>query len=471
LCRCRAGRGAQSDDLDRYIPLGTILDPATARAVTAQQVDPSSGLVATNPGYVRDPFGACPASTPNFSRATCGLNQLPANRLDPVAVKLLSLYPAPTSNALSENYTVSPSLYEYKNAFDVRVDFNPAQKDQVFGRFSYVDDAQFIPAIFGGVADGGAFQQGLQIAKSNQSVVGYTHVFTPQTINVAHVGFNHLHTTRYGPEGATNGIPAKYGIQGIPQFAENGGLPSIGIGGLSTLGSNAFLPSDESSQTLQVTDDFTKVWRAYSFKAGIESQHVKFSTLQPGFSRGNFDYNGTYTDIPQANNGLTERAQFLLTPESATVANGVDYSGGSDSINASNLNKTYDARQYLAVYLQDDWKVNSKLTLNLGVRWDYFSPINETNGGQANFLQTGPGNGVPTFLIPASGKDNRTLSSSFTSLLAKDGITLAQTDKYGQGLIQTQKINFAPRVGFAYQISPKLVVRGGFGFFSNSFEN
>ena len=460
---------AQSDALNRSIPLGTILDPATTRAVTGGQIDPTSGLVASKDGYVRDPFGSCPASTKDFQ--SCNLNQLPANRLDPVAVKLLGLYPAPTSSALSQNYTVSPSLYEHKNAFDVRLDVNPTQKDQVFARFSYVDDPQYIPGIFGGIADGGGFQQGLQTAKSSQSVVGYTHVFTPQTINVAHVGFNHLHATRFGPEGTVDGIPAKYGIQGIPQFPENGGLPSIGIGGLATLGSNAFLPSDEISQTLQVTDDFTKVWHNHSFKAGVESQHVKFSTLQPGFSRGNFDYNGTYTDIPQQNNGGTGRAQFLLTPQAATVANGVDYSGGSDSINASNVNKTYDAKKYLAFYLQDDWKINAKLTLNLGIRWDYFGPIEETNGAQANFLQTGPGNGVPTFLIPASGKGNRTLSSSFTTLLAKDGITLEQTDKYGQGLIQVQKTNFAPRVGFAYQMSEKLVLRGGFGIFYNSFEN
>ncbi len=471
LVSSQASSAPQVDDLGRSIPLGTVVDPATTRAVTAGQIDPTSGIVATATGYVRDPFGSCSPNTTTFTLSACGLNQLPANRLDPVALKLLSLYPAPTGSSFSSNFASSPGLYEHRNAFDVRLDVNPSNKDQVFGRFSYVDDPQYIPGIFGGIADGGAFQQGIQGATASQSVVGYTHIFTPQTINVLHVGFNHLHTTRYGPEGTTNGIPAQYGIQGIPQFTENGGLPSLAIGGMATLGSNAFLPSDEISQTLQVTDDFTKVWRAHSFKAGIESQHVKFSTLQPGFSRGNFDFNGTYTDIPQLNNGQTGRAQFLLTPEAATVANGVNYSGGSDSINASNINKTYDARQYLAVYLQDDWKVNSKLTFNLGVRWDYFSPINETNGGQANFVQSGPPNGTPTFLIPASGKDNRSLSTSFTTLLAKDGIALESTDKYGQGLVQTQKTNFAPRVGFAYQITPKLVARGGFGLFYNSFEN
>jgi len=467
--------GTQKDDLNRVLPLGTVLDPATTRLVTAQTVDPVSGLVAAKTGYVRDPFGTCPAGTQTFTLAACGLNQLPSGRLDPVALKLLSLYPAANTGPatqIASNYVSSPHLYEHKNQFDTRVDVNPTQSDQVFGRFSYEDDPQFIPGIFSGIADGGSFQQGIQTAKSSQSVIGYTHVFTPKTINVLHVGFNHLHTTRFGPAGNITGVPEQYGIQGIPQFAENGGLPAISIGGLSTLGSNSFQPSDEVSQTLQVTDDFTKIYGNHSFKMGIESQHVKFSTLQPAYSRGTFDYDGRYTDVPLQNNGGTGLAQLLLTPTAATVPNGVDFSGGSDSINASNVNKTYDARTYLAGYFQDDWKVSPKLTLNLGLRWDYFSPIKETNGGQANFVPNGPtGNGVPTFLIPASGKDDRSLSTSFTTLLAKDGIALDETDRYGQGLVKTQKTNFAPRVGFAYQVTPRLVARGGFGFFFNSFEN
>jgi hypothetical protein len=462
---------AQTDNLGRNIALGAVLDPATTRLVTAGTVDPVSGINASSTGYVRDPFG-CSASTVNVTVANCpNLNHIPASRLDPVALKLMGLYPAAQTGGLTSNYTVSPSLFEHRNAFDVRADVNPSQKDQVFFRFSYVDDPQFIPGIFGGIADGGGFQQGDQSATSSQSVLGYTHVFTPAIINVLHVGFNHLHTTRFGPVGGTSGIPAQFGIQGIPQFPENGGLPSIAIGGLQTLGSNAFLPSDEISQTLQITDDFTKVWKTHNFKAGIESQQVKFSTLQPAYSRGNFDYDGRYTDVPQKNNGGTGRAQFLLTPEAATVANGVNYSGGADGVNASNINKTYNYRTYLAFYFQDDWKVTPKLTLNLGLRYDYFSPIRETNGGQANFVQSGPPNGTPTYLIPASGKDDRSLSTSFTTLLARDGIALQLTDKFGQGLTQVQKTNFAPRIGFAYQVNPKLVMRGAFGYFYNSFEN
>ena len=464
------GGTLRTDAVGRQVPLGTVLDPATTRSVVAGTVDPVSGRAATTTGFVRDPFGTCSPSTPAFSLASCNLNHIPVARLDPNAIKLLNLYPTPTNGSLSTNFASAPKATQNRNAFDVRADFNPSDKNQIFFRFSYVDDPQFIPGVFGGIADGGAFQQGIQTAKAQQAALGYTHAFTPSAVNVARAGFNHLHTTRFGPEGNTLGIPAQFGIQGIPQVPENGGLPGFTFGGLSTLGGNNFLPSDEISQTLQITDDFTKIYGKHNFKMGIEYQHVKFSTLQPAYSRGQFDFNGTYTDIPTQNSTSTGIAQFLLQPQLATVPNGVNYSGGSDQVQASNINKTYDERNYFAAYFQDDWKINPRLTLNLGLRWDYFGPISESNGGQANFIESGPPLGKPVYLIP-TGKDIRTLSTSFTTLLAKDGITLVQGDQYGKGLVETQKNNFAPRVGFAYQLTPKAVFRGGVGMFYNAFEN
>jgi hypothetical protein len=473
------GSSSRNDALGRSIPLGTILDPATTRAVAAGAVDQLSGRQNTSSStvYVRDPFGTCGAAPVNgiYTLAGCNLNQLPGGRLDPNAIKLLNLYPQPTSGAFQSNFASNPNLFEHRNAFDTRVDFDLTQKDQVFFRFSYVDDPQMIPGPFGGVADGGGFQEGLQTAKSDQSALAYTHVFSPNLVNVARAGYNHLHTTRFGPDGSTAGIPAQFGIQGIPQQSENGGLPSIEMSGLSTLGSNAFLPSDEVSDTIQITDDLTKIYRQHSFKMGIEFQNVKFSTLQPAYSRGDFEYNNndksvSFTDIPNVGNGNTGRAQFLLTPTASSVG-GVDYVGGADQVQASNISKTYDEKKYFATYLQDDWKITPRLTLNLGIRYDYFGPINETNGGQGNFVPSGPPNGGPAFLLPATGKDNRSLSPSFLSLLAKDGIALVQTGKYGNGLVQTQKTNFVPRIGLAYQLDPNTVLRGGFGLFYNSFEN
>ncbi len=470
----------QTDALGRTIPLGTILDPATTRAVTTGVVDPISGIKATSTGYVRDPFGTCGPASAAFTLAGCGLNQLPAGRLDKNAIALLNLYPHATeSSTLFSNYANSPKLFEHSNSFDTRLDLNFTQKDQTFFRFSYKDDPQFIPGIFGGIADGGAFQQGPQTAIAQQSALAETHVFSPTLVNVARVGFNYLNTTRESPVAGDLGLPAQFGIQDVPQVAKNGGLPAFGISGLSTLGSNAFLPSDEVSSTFQLTDDLTKIYGKHTFKMGFEWQHVKFSTLQPPWSHGEYDYSGLFTEIPDVGSGNTGRAQLLLTPKPSAVG-GPDYVGGPsgngddggvhNGIYASNISLTDNGKNYYGTYFNDDWKVTPKLTVNLGLRWDFFGLVYEHHGAQANFVPNGAPLGSPLYILPA-GTNPADLSASFTSLLAKDGIGLDITNKYGKGLGHSQKANFAPRIGFAYQVSPKLVARGGFGIFYNGFEN
>jgi hypothetical protein len=165
----QASSAPRTDDLGRLIPVGTVLDPATTRAVTSGVVDPVSGLPATATGFVRDPFGTCAPSTATFTLAACGLNIIPGGRLDPNAIKLLNLYPGPTNGSLFSNFANSPALFEHRNSFDARMDINFNEKNQLFYRFSLADDPQFIPGIFGGVADGGGFQQGNQTANAQQS--------------------------------------------------------------------------------------------------------------------------------------------------------------------------------------------------------------------------------------------------------------------------------------------------------------
>ena len=462
----------------RYFSTGTVMDPTTTRAVSAGVKDPVSGLYAINSGFVRDPFGTCAASTIAFTQANmmaCNLNVIPANRLDPNAVSLLKLYPAPTTSALLGNFANSPKLYEHSNSFDARMDANFNEKNQLFFRFSLKDDPQFIPSIFGGVADGGGFQQGNQTANAQQTAIGYTHTFSPTLINELRAGFNYLHTTRSGPASAElTDIPSTYGIQDIPQTTLNGGLPAFGINGLATLGSNAFLPSDEVSSTFQLTDSVTKIFGKHTFKAGFEYQHVKFSTLQPPWSRGEFDYNGAFTDVPTlGSQGNTGRVDFLLTPTTSSLG-GVDYVGGASQIYISNISETDNGKNYYGGFFQDDWKITQKLTLNLGLRYDYFGLVFEHHSNQANFVPSGAPIGGPAYIIP-TGPNSGNLSSGcqtcFTDLLAQDGIQLLVTNKYGAGLGNSQNNNFAPRVGFAYQATSKLVVRGGFGMFYNGFEN
>jgi hypothetical protein len=460
----------QTDALGRTMPTGTILDPATTRQI-------SPGL------FVRDPFGTCGSAPAGFAftLAACNLNHLPAGRLDANAIKLLNLYSLPTTSSLFSNFANSPHLFEHRNSFDSRLDANFNEKNQLFFRFSLVDDPQFIPGIFGGVADGGGFQQGNQTALAQQSALGYTHTFSPSLINVVRAGLNYLHTTRVSPSANDlSNIPGNFGVQGIPQLHENGGLPAFGIGGLQTLGSNAFLPSDEVSSTFQITDDVTKIYGKHTFKMGFEWQHVKFSTLQPPWSRGEFDFSGLYTEIPGVGKGNTGRAQFLLTPIASTVPGGIDFVGGPsgnsddggthNGVFVSNISLTDNGKDYYGGYVQDDWKLTPKLTLNLGLRYDFFGLVGEHHENQANFVPSGSPTGTPMYIIPP-GKNSGNLSPSFISLLGQDGITLAVTNKYGQGLGRSQKTNFAPRLGVAYQVTPKLVARAGFGLFYNGFEN
>src|SRR5208282_1936435 len=245
---------------------------------------------------------------------------------------------------------------------------------------------------------------------------------------------------------------------------------AFGIGALSTLGSNAFLPSDEVSSTFQLTDDVTKIYGKHTFKMGFEYQHVKFSTLQPPWSHGQFNYGG-YTEPPGGSSGSVGIADFLLVPQVSSVPGGIDYVGGANGDYVSNISLTDNGKDYYGGYAQDDWKITPKLTLNLGLRYDFFGLVFEHHGNQANFVPDL--NGSPTYLMPG-GKDscdNTFVSVSFTTLLAQDGIKCLATNQYGGGLGNSQKTNFSPRVGFAYQVTPKLVVRGGFGIFYNGFEN
>jgi len=453
--------GTHSDILGRTMPLGTVLDPATTRV---------SGT-----GFVRDPFTTVCANAPagfTYTLAACpDLNMLPAGRLDSNAIALLNLFPNPTSGSLTSNYTNSPVLRENRQSFDTRLDVNFGQKDQTFFRFSLSDDPQFIPSIFGGVADGGGFYQGNQTALAQQSALVWNHVISPTTVNNARVGLNYLHTTRNIPAANDlSDLPSQYGIMDIPQDHENGGLPAFGINGLQTLGGNSFLPSDEVSSTIQLNDDFTKIYGKHTFKMGVEWQHVKFSTLQPPWSRGQFNFDGTYTDIPNVGGGNTGRAQFLLTPQASSVPGGVDYVGGPNNVFASNISLSDNGKNYYGTYFQDDWKVSQKLTLNLGLRWDYFGLVYDHFAKQANFVPSGPPSGGALYIIPP-GPLATQLSGSFQSLLAADGIGLAITKQYGKGLGKSQTTNWAPRFGFAYQATPKFVVRGGVGMFYNGFEN
>jgi len=459
---------AGTDLLGRTFPLGAIMDPASTRPVTQGQKDPVTGLVATGTGYVRDQIQCSGAA-----------NVICPARLDPNAVKLLQLLPAPTTGGIYNNYSRSPVGTDRYDQFDVRIDQNFSEKDQLFVRYSFQDEPSFKPGPFAGYADGGGFNQGTQKNRNQGAGLSWTHSFSSTLINEARIGFNREHVYRVQPYGDdTSNIPGQFGIQGIPQEKGNGGLPSILIGGtglganpnvLGELGSAEWLVSERFSSTYQITENLTKVYKSHTFKGGMEIQRVSFPWIAPPYSRGEFDLTGTYTSIPNVTDTSTGRAQLLLLPQPATYAGGVSNLGGANGVDASNFGSLAPYKDYYGIYFQDDWKVMPRLTLNLGLRWDFFGAVGDKFGAQANFVPSPPGGGAE-FLIPTKRKSDP-LSPSFVNLLQQDGISLAYSDAYGAGLINTQKDNFAPRIGFAYQFTPKFVVRGGYGIFYGGFEN
>lgn len=440
-----------SDNLGRAFPQGTVFDPATTRPVTAGQNDPVTGLKALQTGFVRDPF----------------LNNIiPIDRIDPNAVALLNLLPPPTSSGLFTNFTRSPGQKRDSDDFDIRVDHKLTEEDQLFGRFSFNKQRRLVPGPFPGLADGGSFNQESQTVKTFQIALGETHTFSPTLVNEARAGFDRVKTLFTQPFADQLGIAQQFGIQGVPQVGGNGGLPQISISGIQPFGAPTFQPDDEFDQTSQVTDDLTKVYGNHTFKGGFEYQRLRNATLQPGFPRGFFNFSGVYTSIPNVNVGNTGRAQFVLSPSKATVPNGIDFNGGPNGVQISNTAVTDDHRNYYAAYAQDGWKATPKLTVTYGVRWEFFGPLDEKNGKQANLDLGKIGVGGARYLIPVA---NPTLSPSFLALLKTDGIGLV-TGANSQ-LVDPENYNFGPRFGIAYHVLPKLVARAGYGIFYGGFEN
>ena len=132
-------------------------------------------------------------------------------------------------------------------------------------------------------------------------------------------------------------------------------------------------------------------------------------------------------------------ADILLTPIATTVPGGVNNVGGANTVFASNITALDDLRHYWGLYFQDDWKANSKLTINMGLRWEYFGGLADPSGKQAGLTLT---SGTPQYVLPSSQK-NAPLSPAFTALLAKDNIQLNHIGS--NSLFTTPKNNFAPR--------------------------
>lgn len=397
----------------------TIYNPWTTRP------DPN------NPNrFIRDPFAgnkiSCAAINPATGKPLC----------DPVALAALKFYPEPnlTGDVSGlNNFAASGNDRLDKDLLSIRIDHNLSQRHHLFGRVTREkrDNAPFNP--FGGENPSG---RNRIIDKFTNAAFDYAFSITPNLINDFRYGYTRAHA---------NQIPYGFGFDptslGFPGYLKDNAavlkFPTFSIAGnigLSSLSSGGY--NNQPRDTTTIADSVTRVWGRHTFKPGIEYRLIRFFPFQVFDTVGRYSFNAGYTQAdPNAgsvNSGLG-LASFLLGAQSGAV-----YEYGSP---------VTIFHHYLAGYLQDDWRVTPKLTLNLGLRWDLETGTQETHGRVTTFDFSAPS--------PLAGK-----VAGFPDLNGLLRFVDASEAEW-----KADKKRFAPRIGFAYRVGDKTVVRAGYGIF------
>jgi outer membrane receptor protein involved in Fe transport len=388
-------------------------------------------------GYCGIPFGYNADGTPS--------NVIPVTSMDSLGVKLAALYPLPNANGSGYNYVSNPKLLRTANQGDIRVDQVLTHKDNIFYRFSMSRAPSTIPAVFPGFADGGGFFSGVGDNRAYSVAISETHVFSPTRVNEIRVGYNRLHTNRFQFNSGTD-VSGTVGFPGVPyqDGTDNGGLPQMVFSDVATLGSPTYLPSNEIQNTYSLSNTFTLIAHEHSIKFGGEIRPEEFTIFQPAAPRGTLNFVPQFTDNPGAQGTGGSGLATLLTGQS----NG----GGINNINNVDYN-----RKVFGIFLQDDWRATPKLTINAGIRYDFFSAIRERHNSQANFNPI-------TGQLDIPGSNNAVLTPTLASLL-----TVNRTAS--SGLIPPVYTNFSPRFGLAYQFKQGWVLRAAAGLFFNGEES
>jgi carboxypeptidase family protein len=374
------------------------------------------------PVKVVNPFTGQEFATPNV---------IDPALINPIGQALAKFFPTPTTatpagQLPSNNYNFSATRRENYNQISSRFDHTLSAKDSLYGTYNYYDNPAFEPsnALCGSrVLPGFGCNTGL-----TTQLIGIveTHTFTSNLTNEVRVGFNRLRQPRIQEDDSVDFVN-QFKIPGT-FFGEtpfNGGVPQVAINGFSTIGGATNLPQDRRDNTYQFVDNLIWIKSAHTLKFGFDVRRFQSNLYFISQGRGIFNFNtpANSTTVPTSGNPF---ADLLLGIPTSTQRNPRGPS-------------TYSRTSSFNVYAQDDWKVNSRLTLNLGLRWELNTPMTEKYNTIASFdpktgqIRAAGQNGVPSNLF-----------------------------KYDYN-------NLAPRVGFAWQPlgDSKTVVRGGAGFFYN----
>ncbi|HEV8131517.1 MAG TPA: TonB-dependent receptor [Acidobacteriota bacterium] len=354
-------------------------------------------------------------------------NKIQRDRFDPTAAKLLELWPLPnfSGSGTRANFIRNPPWSTDRDQIDTRIDHNLSESDKLFARFSISPFKNLRASVFDLPARGG--QDNDRAVDDNDAAsvaLSYTRIFTPTLVNEFRFGFIRQKvdkrelsaeplselTTRYG----IKGIPGGERLFGLPQFQFTGAISYQG------LGEPGSMPNFKVHEVRQYLDNISWNRGLHNFKFGIDFRWNRSDIFGGNSSHGNFTFDGQFTGV--------SFADFLLGwPASAALS--------------STLTGNMRFRNYM-FYALDDWKVTPRLTLNLGLRYELTSPWFEESD-RMNALVISPGPDFNT--IRPAGYCGGSWSC--------------------RALVNTDVDNWAPRIGFAYQLTPRTVVRSGYGVF------
>ncbi len=396
-----------------------------------------------NRNRIYDPLTTTGAGA-NAIRTQFPNNILPPGRFDPIVAKIAANYPLPNipgRENLPNNFFFSPSDTDDANQYDIKVDHNFMAKDRAFFRWSVRRDFKLQNGPLPLSANGGGLGQTVDLPADN-GVGNWTHTFTPTIYNEFRFGFTH-YPTRFDILDKEN-LNKKFGIPGAPGDTFNDGLDHglarFSPSGYNEIGSRSFWPNRNWMDNFQFNDNLLIQKGRHALKTGVEFRRLDIFREAQRFRRGRFGFSKVYTaERPNdaasrtaTGNGL---ADMLL--------------GWSSQTQVGNQLSEDAIAPYWGLYVADDWKITSKLTMNIGLRWELFQSPYFPEGvpvgrlGVSRFITefNGVGPGHPryeTFERPKNGRDCG---------------------------CQQDWNNFAPRLGLAYRLTNSTVIRTGFGIF------
>ena len=316
-------------------------------------------------------------------------NVIPQNRWDPASANIMSqLYPEPntegTRNASTgqtiNNYLINPTVTREDNQFDVKLDHRLTQNNRFFIRYSYDKTHRFQPATLEHGDAGATFGAGDGNIKGQSIAFNDTHTFSPNFINEFRFGWNSIKFFMTPLDYGTN-MAEQMGIPGINLNESTSAMTQLNFQNIRNLGANSNQPLITNQNDFQVFDSVTWIKNRHTFKLGGSITWRSREILNADTIVGNFSFN----------NNMTSNCAGTVSGCTLNTSTGFDVASFLLGYATGKSRNLFDAATYTekrpeyAVYLQDDWRVSSKLTLNLGLRYEVFVPWVEVDNRQSNF--------------------------------------------------------------------------------------